>query len=209
MTSSSKFALAYVPSCVLYLLIGSSLPAELSAAFKILPIILLMVLVLRSGLQATAIRINLLAALVFSMAGDILLELGNFIPGLVSFLTAQIAYALLFCKHYSSWKKNLPLSLSIIAFAIIMSWVMWNSAGEMRVPVLAYLAVISFMGLTATSSSIKGATLGALIFMASDSFIAINRFVMEIPASGWLVMITYYLAQYLLITSAVISLRKA
>ena len=209
MNTATKFPLVYVPVCLIYLLINSSISAELSAVFKILPIILLATLVFRSCLESAGLKINLFAALLFSMGGDVLLEIGYFVPGLVSFLTAQIAYSVLFARHYSNWKKNFPVVVSLIIFSLVMSWVMWNSAGDMRIPVLAYLAVISFMGLTAASSSIKGVTLGALVFIASDSFIAINRFVRDVPASGWLVMITYYLAQYLLIVSAVNSLKKA
>jgi uncharacterized membrane protein YhhN len=205
MNVSHKFPLFFVPLCLLYLLISSSLAAELSAVVKILPILLLAFLVVRTGLPSgtvsKATSIYLLIALFFSMGGDVLLEVGHFVPGLVSFLTAQIAYAVLFTKNYSNWNKNLPVSVAIIVFALGMSWLMWGSAGEMRIPVLGYLTVISFMGLTAASSSIKGVTLGALTFMASDSFIAINRFVTEVPASGPVVMISYYLAQYLLIVS--------
>ena len=37
----------------------------------------------------------------------------------------------------------------------------------------------------------------ALLFVFSDAVIAWNRFIGPVPARTWIVMITYYLAQYL------------
>ncbi len=45
--------------------------------------------------------------------------------------------------------------------------------------------------------------LGALIFISSDTLIAINKFVYEFSAAGIFIMTTYYLAQ-LMITLGVI-----
>ena len=84
-----------------------------------------------------------------------------------------------------------------------MAVIMWSYAGDMRLPVIAYLLVITFMGLSANTSTIKGVTLGAAVFILSDSIIVIDRFVMAVPASGWLIMISYYVAQFLLVGAVI------
>jgi uncharacterized membrane protein YhhN len=84
-----------------------------------------------------------------------------------------------------------------------MAVIMWNYAGDMRLPVTAYLLVITFMGLSGNTSTIKGVALGAAVFILSDSIIAIDRFVMAVPAAVSLIMISYYLAQFLLVSAVV------
>lgn len=187
--------------CLFYLATEAYLPPEISAVFKIIPILFLCQLTLRSGVDSFSM--HLLAALIFSMGGDVLLEIGFFVPGLVSFLFAQLIYGSLFLKCHSDWFNRPAVSLAIIGFSIVMGILMWGYAGEMRIPVLAYLVVIAVMGLSANTSHIRGATIGAAIFIFSDSIIAVNRFVLPIPASDWLIMVSYYLAQFFLVTSVV------
>lgn len=197
MSESNRTSLQYGLICLLYLLAEPYLAAEISAVFKIAPILFLCALTIKSAMGALGAL--LLAALLFSMGGDILLEVGFFVPGLVSFLIAQLLYGSLFLKHHLSWAKGPAISLAFIGFSSVMAMLMWRFAGEMRIPVLAYLGVITFMGLSANTSQLKGATLGAAVFIFSDSIIAINRFVLPIPASDWLIMVSYYLAQYCLV----------
>lgn len=199
MNESTQSSLQYVLICLLYLMAAPYLPVEISAAFKIVPILFLCALTIKSGMDS--LNFHLLAALLFSMGGDILLEIGFFVPGLVSFLIAQLLYGNLFLKHHLSWDNRPAISLAIIGFSTVMGMLMWRFAGEMRIPVLAYLAVIMFMGLSANTSQIRGVTLGAAVFIFSDSIIAINRFVLPIPASDWLIMVSYYLAQYALVNA--------
>ena len=135
------------------------------------------------------------------MGGDVLLDLDYFVPGLLSFLVAQIIYSTLFIRYFAAWNQRIVVSLLLIAFSLAMSILLWNTAGEMRLPVLVYLVVITTMGLTANASTIQGVLAGAVIFMISDSLIAINRFVVPLPASDWLIMISYYLAQFYLVSS--------
>ena len=95
------------------------------------------------------------------------------------------------------------LEVLILPFLIQKSWV-----------VFVYAITISTMLLMA----IKGyfnwkkpnnltVLLGALIFVSSDSILAINKFHSELPKSGFLIMITYIVAQFL-ITKGILSLNK-
>ena len=50
-----------------------------------------------------------------------------------------------------------------------------------------------------SSASFLMVSAGALLFVLSDSMIAINKFTIEVPAERLLVMSTYIIAQYLII----------
>jgi alkenylglycerophosphocholine hydrolase len=87
-----------------------------------------------------------------------------------------------------------------------------NIESKLQIPVFCYAFIIGSMGWRAaarigsrfsTSWSTVGATLGALIFIASDSIIAINKFHSPIPDAKLFIMITYYLGQYLIAGSVV------
>jgi uncharacterized membrane protein YhhN len=179
---------------------------EFSALLKIAPILFLSFLAAKA--EINSLSVHLILALLFSMGGDVLLEMDLFVLGLSSFLIAQFLYGSLFFRYHSSWSANYQRSLLLAGASLMMAYVMWNYAGDMRLPVIAYLLVITFMGLSANTSTIKGVTLGAAIFIFSDSIIAINRFVMEVPAADWLIMISYYVAQFLLVSRVLQEIRS-
>lgn len=164
----------------------------------------------------------LFSALVFSWIGDVILMFANkgelyFIFGLVSFLIAHILFIVLFIKQ----KKMNPNSnllwvgLILVAFYLFgMLSFLFPSLGDLKIPVSIYATTISVMLLMA----IKGyfnwpqpnnvtILLGALFFISSDSILAINKFHSEIPKSGFFIMATYIIAQYL-ITKGVLRLNK-
>ena len=70
--------------------------------------------------------------------------------------------------------------------------------GDMLTPVAAYLFIILVMGISAALGAANHALViaGALLFILSDSLIAMNRFLTPVPLSGFLIMMTYYLAQF-------------
>jgi uncharacterized membrane protein YhhN len=70
--------------------------------------------------------------------------------------------------------------------------------GDMLIPVAAYLFIILAMGISAALGTANHFLViaGALLFILSDSLIAINRFLTPVPLSDFLIMITYYLAQF-------------
>jgi uncharacterized membrane protein YhhN len=78
--------------------------------------------------------------------------------------------------------------------------------GDMLVPVLVYVAVITAMVLMAIRrkdgtnvTSYYTVLTGALLFVASDYMIAWNKFYLPISNSGLWIMLTYAMAQYLLV----------
>ena len=158
----------------------------------------------------------LLTALLFSWIGDVILlfaDIGEiyFILGLVSFLIAHITYCVLFNKQITGEIQiNKPLfgigSLVIAFYLVGMIYVLMPSLGDLKIPVIVYAAVISTMLLFAFNGYLiwqkNGALyifLGAAVFVVSDSILAVNKFHTAIQKSSFFIMLTYLLAQYLIV----------
>ncbi|HTM97484.1 MAG TPA: lysoplasmalogenase, partial [Pedobacter sp.] len=82
---------------------------------------------------------------------------------------------------------------------------LWSYLGEMKIPVIIYAITISLMGVMAfsrfgrvNSGSYKLIAIGAILFVTSDAFLAINRFMHSFQYSGVVIMATYMAAQYLI-----------
>lgn len=139
----------------------------------------------------------LLAALVFSLLGDMALMLPAdlFVAGLGAFLLAHIAYIIDFDAALVArliWLAGTLALLSPLAFRLVRSV---NDA-RLRPAVAAYILVIAFMVASALASGNVLAAAGAILFMVSDTLIAWNRFVHRLAWAQPAIMITYHLAQF-------------
>ena len=157
------------------------------------------------------IRILTLLALSFSLLGDVLLLFVDqyehfFTLGLVAFLTAHIMYILVFLEHRK--KENWPFAFVtlLLIFGASLFFFLKDGLGVMLIPVSVYMLVILTMATTAylrknkaNMRSYRLVFLGALFFMASDSILALNKFYQPIPWSNISIMLTYAIAQYLII----------
>jgi uncharacterized membrane protein YhhN len=152
------------------------------------------------------------AGLVLSAVGDLQLERGSFLPGLLAFLAAHLAYvaAFLSSDRRPAPERALPfLAWGLAAFAILRP-----GLGGMAVPVGAYVAVICTMMWraaarlgspgTPTLAALLGLA-GAVAFGASDTLIAFDRFSAPIPGARWPIMILYWLGQCGIAASAVLA----
>jgi len=150
-------------------------------------------------------------ALVFSLLGDILLMFVDtsehfFTLGLVAFLTAHIMYVLVFLKHRNTKKSPFGFIALLLIYAACLFNFLKDGLGDMFIPVIVYMVVILTM---ATSAYLRkdnvnilsyGLVLfGALCFMISDSILALNKFYQPILWSNISIMVTYALAQYLIV----------
>ena len=157
------------------------------------------------------IRILTLLALSFSLLGDVLLLFVDqyehfFTLGLVAFLTAHIMYILVFLEHRK--KENWPFAFVtlLLIYGASLFYFLKDGLGIMLIPVSVYMLVILSMATTAylrknkaNMRSYRLVFLGALFFMASDSILALNKFYQPIPWSNISIMLTYAIAQYLII----------
>jgi uncharacterized membrane protein YhhN len=159
----------------------------------------------------------LAAALAASMAGDVFLMLpGLFIPGLASFLLAHLAYIALL-RQDAPWFAHRPSLAATLALGAGMYAFLWQGGlpAPLRLPVAAYVLVIALMAAQALGrarhlggGAAWSVALGACFFMASDSLLAINRFVQPFDGAQAGVLSTYYAAQ-LLIVQGWLSRRRA
>ncbi len=172
---------------------------------------LLFLFVKTSNLLNKSIRILTIMALVFSLFGDILLMFVAqsqhfFTAGLVTFLLAHIMYILVFLKHRKKAHSVVGFLVLLLIYALGLFYLLKDGLGEMLIPVIVYMIVILGMATTAFLRKNKVSRLshnlvfvGAICFMVSDSILALNKFYQPIPFSNVSIMVTYALAQYLIV----------
>jgi alkenylglycerophosphocholine/alkenylglycerophosphoethanolamine hydrolase len=172
-----------------------------------------------TGLGGTMLWFTLGA--VFCMAGDVFLMLpwDMFIFGLLAFLLGHVCYMV--GLNNTAPYINLWGGLLIILLGIYLLWLYPKLAnglsanGKMglKVPVLIYSLVISLMVYSALmtwtrpSWSMVSAifvSLGAVLFYASDSMLAWDRFLKPLPHARLWVMVTYHLGQIGIILGAML-----
>jgi uncharacterized membrane protein YhhN len=146
-------------------------------------------------------------AIVFSLIGDVFLMLRRdyFVVGLGSFFIAHLAYIVGLRIGASELR---PLMVSAVPVVVAAALVGGRVLREVRrrqpdlvAPVSAYIGVLAVMVAAALATGEPLAAFGAVFFMASDSLIAWNRFVTPLPWAPVTIMVTYHLAQVLLVLS--------
>jgi uncharacterized membrane protein YhhN len=167
------------------------------------------------------------AALAFSIVGDVALLFENrdplfFMAGLGSFLLAHILYIIAFLRirtGQTAQSGQLPLRwfwiISVTAYLVILLYILMPYLNELKVPVIIYALVLCGMLLSVVhafrSPYAKPGVIcvaGALLFVISDSVLAINKFYFGFTLSGLVIMLTYACAQFFLVTGAARLLRS-
>jgi uncharacterized membrane protein YhhN len=154
------------------------------------------------------VRAWFVIALVCSLAGDVFLLFGDrrFVPGLVSFLLAHLAYTLGFVAVGSwSW-AGFTVGLAMVTVLAVAVGVRIVKAARRKdralgPAVTAYLAVISLMFCAAMATGSTWAIVGAALFVASDAVLGWRQFVGRAPWMPVTVMVTYHLGQAGLVAS--------
>jgi uncharacterized membrane protein YhhN len=151
----------------------------------------------------------ILGALLVSLAGDMYLLLPDkFIWGLGSFLIAHALYFAAFSfeiKHYPPLWAGIPF----VVYGGLILWRLWDSLGDMRLPVIGYVLMILLMVWQADNRWLEAqkdtaailALAGAYLFVASDSVLAVERFRGTWRSAPFWVLSTYFAAQWLLAMS--------
>jgi uncharacterized membrane protein YhhN len=157
----------------------------------------------------------LMAALFFSWLGDVFLLFESrhplfFIFGLVSFLTTHIIYIIYFLKNSSAavslLQKQPLLPVLVVAYGVSLVWLLYPHLGGLKIPVVLYATVICTMLICSLHIFLKLRSpanwfflSGALLFVISDSLLAINKFYQPFSYAGILIMLTYCAAQYFIV----------
>ncbi|MEY3050372.1 MAG: hypothetical protein RLY31_157 [Bacteroidota bacterium] len=171
------------------------------------------------GSAAGSFERRILWALLFSWLGDMLLLLvpllgpAWFVYGLAAFLTAHLWYIGAFAgwSPGGSWLRRHPWSaIPFVLYLVALTVWWWSSLGGLRWPVVAYSMVITVMGLSAwnlrdvlPAGVFRLLSAGAVLFILSDSLIAVDKFRQPIPVARIWIMLTYMGAQYLIVRAAV------
>jgi uncharacterized membrane protein YhhN len=201
-------------------------------ATKPLLMVWLIILFLSNGFsEGGKFSIAIMFGLIFSLGGDIFLMFRKddlFIFGLGSFLLAHIAYIYGFIMNTRessiSTGKILGNFFLLIPFIIFLRkfmgyigpFILGNAETQNFIlPVWVYGITITTMGYFATTRASAVSKLsfwtiffGAILFISSDSIIAINKFAQEIPYSPIWIMSTYVSAQYLIVVGCIAYIKK-
>ena len=178
----------------------------------LLMLLLIPFFILSTRAGGSSLKQWVVLALVFSWLGDVLLmfePMNNnfFIFGLIAFLIAHLFYIIFFESILRREKlaKNYWLFLPVLIYYGVLIYVLSPHLGEMSWPVRIYGGVISYMLIQALQMGrIKNKPasslmiIGAVLFIASDSILAINKFYRPSEIAGIGIMVTYGIAQLLI-----------
>lgn len=187
------------------------------ALLKTLTTLLVIGHALRLGGQGTPMRMALLAGLVLSLVGDVALlwPQQGFLPGLVAFLLAHLAYLVAFTRGVPGARLG-DWPLAFAGYAVLAAAVLalqWPGVpAPLRAPVAAYVVCLAAMAAQTASAwhivrpqaapstrrRLAGAAIGGALFLTSDALLAINRFHTPLPLSTLWILATYWAAQWLI-----------
>lgn len=207
---TSILSLSAVSTAVIHLWAAYQGPHWLIYSAKPATTSLILVIALTAAQPVSAFYQSMIVVgLLFSLAGDIFLMLprDRFVAGLVSFLIAHLCYIGAFASvltwPFLSWR-----GLPIVVFAVGIYTLLAPNLNKLRLPVLVYMAAISLMAWLAITLFVQReetwtlwAAIGAVLFVISDSVLALNRFRKPFWSAQLIVLGAYYAAQWLIALS--------
>lgn len=208
----SSFLTASIVFALLLTLVGYQWPSLwLVYLFKPLATLLLILLAFLGWKSCrTAASRWIVVGLVLSFIGDVLLIWPNqyFLPGLVAFLLTHIAYLVAFTRdcnfpaRFMVWLAYLAIAVGFYVFLLP------TVPSGLRIPVAIYAAFLSTMAGQAMgrffalkNASAQSAAIGALLFLISDLLLAFHHFRQPLLYATILILLPYYLGQWLIASS--------
>ena len=180
-------------------------------AFKPLTVVLVSLIALQTKHATTPQYKQLIVAgLLCSLAGDVLLirPRERFAAGLVCFLLAHLCYIAAFTAGGGARALSAWGAVALLLYGALMLRLLWPRLGKLKAPVVVYVAAILLMAWQALNRWLAAggaggalALAGALLFVASDSALAWNRFRGEFKSAQAVVLGTYFAAQWLIALS--------
>ena len=191
----------YIVIAAIFILLLSVHPYPLSYVIKSLPTLIFAYLCFKYVKKPVKFLMGI--GYICCMCGDIFLDLSRtefFMQALAAFLIGQIFYVIAFAQQLLYRKNRLYLAIIPFLYASIVTIILLPRLGRFLVPVLVYIVVITVMGIFSSFLNSKGIRvfLGAMVFIISDSLIAINKFVAPFKYSTAIIISLYFIAQYLI-----------
>lgn len=168
------------------------------------------------------LSISLLLAFFFSWLGDIFLMLAHknellFFAGVGGFLLAQCFFIYTFLKADGSNKIGLlskkPFFLVFFLIVLLMMvWYLFDGLEGIMIPIVIVYG-LSLVGMSAAAfnrlgkaniSSFRLVFYGSVAFVISDTLIAVTKFKADIPKASLIIMVTYILAEYMIMRGMLI-----
>ena len=149
----------------------------------------------------------LLVALAFGLVGDVFL-LGDsdtrFRLGLGAFLVGHLAYVVSFVRlgldpASWAWIAWVVLLVALLVTRHVAPSAYMRGKMALALPVAIYTVVIGAMVIVAFDTGEPLIAFGATVFAASDSILAVDRFVTPQPGARVVVMVTYHVGQALMV----------
>lgn len=157
-----------------------------------------------------------LTAFFFSWLGDIFLMFSHrnelfFFSGVGGFFLAQVSYIYLFARFSEHGGRGYLQNNLIVGFLFLgyVAGIFYllnpGLEGAMKPVLLVY--ALSLIAMSMMALNRKGRVnrrsfllvfIGSVLFVISDSLIALDKFYRDIPLAGFWIMITYISAQYLI-----------
>jgi len=184
---------------------------------------LMVIFVLNLKLCSERLHMIMFAGLFFSWAGDVLLEIPGggevmFMAGLGGFLISLVLFTVAFFStpgRNEIFHKRFWLILPGLLYGLIMGIYLSDYLGKMLIPVIIYETVMIIMLTGAISrigrvdrKSFYLVLAGAILFVISDSILAVNKFAHPVALSTVLIMGTYLLAEWLITTGYIRQYRQ-
>jgi uncharacterized membrane protein YhhN len=163
-----------------------------------------------------------LLALFFSWVGDNFLMFSGkdelyFYAGVGGFFLAQLSYIYVFSRYSESGsrgylQKNLLYGLLFLAYVAGVYCLLYPALEGIMKPVILVYA-LSLIGMSMMALNRKGRVshasflpvfVGSVLFVISDTMIALDKFLTGIPLAGFWIMITYISAQYLIMRGLIL-----
>ncbi|MBS1731109.1 MAG: lysoplasmalogenase [Bacteroidetes bacterium] len=174
-------------------------------------------------------KMLIILALIFCFMGDLLLlfeqyDIIYFQLGLAAFLIGHVFYIIFFTRIKPFAKETALFTflcgIGILAYIIFILVMLWRTLAkeQLELPVALYAFTIGLLLLSTlnllTNRRMRNISWsyfipGAAFFVLSDSILAWNKFYSIVSHANVLIIITYAIAQFLLVAGASRFLKKA
>lgn len=191
-----------------------ALPQAVLFVAKPLTTVLLIVHAARRGADEPRARRWIVAGLVLSLVGDVALlwPKEGFLPGLIAFLLAHLAYIAAFHGRTRFAARWQPFAAYALIAALVLTMLWHGVPAALRIPVLLYVACLGSMAAqsavvwlaargTAAEPLARTGAIGGALFMLSDALLATNKFAGPLPLASLWVLASYWAAQWCIASS--------
>lgn len=165
--------------------------------------------VIAHGHHGDTYRWLIIAGLCLSLLGDVFLMLPHdgFVPGLLSFLIAHVLFTVAFVTE-AGFGVHLWILLALALPSGVVLSRLFPYLGKLKVPVFVYVAAIVIMAwqgwerwFSTREVGALAAAIGTLLFLVSDSTLALNKFRNPFRSAEVIVLSTYFVSIWLIATS--------